>query len=202
MTDDILKRAYEKLDNNDFAGARDDYRQAAMDDSLSIDGSNLLLHLAEAERYGNLVFFKKVREVHPDSFGAWVREGIALEESGHIDWAIQHYTEMLIRFSDIKRQHHDTRMRRLSVACRGNKIEIIVEDINGLWLGDGDDLAQGIRPLIISLLNRELNDVRSLPILESLCENQKVPSVVQQLFRIKLTQLVEIAKLKAQYQRF
>jgi hypothetical protein len=189
----LFDEAQQKLGANDFVGAREAYRHAALHEMPEF--MNLMrLNLSESEE--SLTFRQKLRTLYPQSLSIWLEEIGHLSRLGRFKEIITLCTEALQIFHRDMDERFMIRSHRLKAACQISRDQIavdentslILEDIRAMWQeADVDSIfkeRQEVLGIIFSVLG-----TRRLSILETLAQDEIFPPVVRQAFEAKITQL-------------
>jgi hypothetical protein len=127
--DDLFEEGEQLLDANDFAGARDAYRRAAIAGCLSRACLGNLEVATEQER---LAFARELHARHPASFEAALALAHTLMAARRFDQAVLLCSNMLAEHeSDIAAMR--LRIVRLQAAAQGRNHETLVEDARAIW---------------------------------------------------------------------
>jgi hypothetical protein len=127
--DDLFEEGERLLDANDFAGARDAYRRAAIAGCLSRACLGNLEVATEQER---LAFARELHARHPASFDAALTLAHTLMATRRFDEAALLCSNMLSkRGSDTDALR--VQVVRLQAAAQGRHHETLVEDARAIW---------------------------------------------------------------------
>jgi len=127
--DDLFEEGERLFDVNDFAGARDAYRRAAIAGCLS---GACLTNLEIATEQERLAFARELLARHPGSFEATLALAHALIAARRFDQAVLLCSNMLSeRGSDTDALR--VRIVRLRAAAQSRHHETLVEDARAIW---------------------------------------------------------------------
>lgn len=128
--DDLLEEGDRLLGANDFVGARDAYRRAAIAGCLSRAALTNLEVATEQER---LAFARELHARHPASFEAALALAHTLIATRRFDDAVLLCSNMLSERGGDSTAALQIRIVRLQAAAQGQRHETLVEDVRALW---------------------------------------------------------------------
>jgi hypothetical protein len=133
-TDALIDEADEKLDKNDFQGARDAYRAAALAEE---PGIALLSNLGVADVEERLAFARALAARHPTSLDVALVK-IDLVSAAHPAPAVVMECDTLLQGSDwAPPEASRIRLSRFRAALAGKYHRFLKEDFEALWRGAG-----------------------------------------------------------------
>jgi hypothetical protein len=127
---DLLEEAEQLLDANDFAGARDAYRRAALAGCLSRAS---LANLEVATEQESLAFARSLCARHPTSFEASLALAHSLMAARRFDEAVLFCSSMLSDCGGAATAALQIRIVRLKAAAKGHHHETLVDDVRAIW---------------------------------------------------------------------
>jgi hypothetical protein len=188
--DDLLTRADQKLEDNQYTGALDDYRIAALLAPLS---EVTLYNLRVAEEGEGLLFRQSLRLAHPESLIAHLAEPDHLAAMHIGPRAVQLYSEILDLFGHDPTSAIKIRSKRFNTLCRfyrTNYFTQLLDDFWTLWMmGDSLEQVKVMRQSLVSILIKELQDIESIAVFDSLTYDERLPKNVRALFEVKNVEL-------------
>ena len=188
-TDQVLEQAHDKLDRNDFVGARDDYRSVML---KSPEGLKWLGNLSVAEKEECLAFRRELRNIYPDSYDTWMSEAMLLVNMRRWDRAVKLFSEMLDKFGSDKVNEFRIRSGRLEANLKAidRRHSLIVDDVQMLWdSGNSHEVTRKIRQFILNTISKDMSKNEDVPVLEKLAESSVFPPSVKNFFEIKMSEL-------------
>jgi hypothetical protein len=128
--DDLFEEGERLLDANDFVGARDAYRRAALAGCLSRASLTNLEVATEQER---LTFARELYARHPTSFEAALALAHTFMATRRFDDAVRLCSNMLAEHGGDSTAALQIRVIRLQAAAQGQRHETLVDDVLALW---------------------------------------------------------------------
>lgn len=181
--DERIAEAEAKLDKNDFAGAIEDCRAAAIQMPTKID--LVLGNLSVAETQERLAFAREMSGLYPGSIIAGFREAQLLLESGFTLQAIGRFSGLIALSKEDLTQEKRARLGRLEAALRAGAYPVFVEDF--LWLWKAATLPLQKRHLLRIL--SQADKVDFLSVLKRLLEEERFPSEIRDFVQAKIDEL-------------
>lgn len=186
----LREQAYQLLDANDFAGARDLYRAAAM---LDLPDERALGNLAVAEGEERLQFRRALYEKH-HSLVAKMSVIHALFIAKHYDSVLRECTDLLTK-GDLT-VVEDLRIRWLRFRSalrtfnfpRDIPLTVIAEDFWWLWFITMPKLVERSRNLLLIEV-AQVQHTHLIPVLESLADDARLPPPAQKFLQAKVHEL-------------
>lgn len=181
--DERIAEAKTKLDKNDFAGAIEDYRAAAVQMPTKID--LVLGNLSVAETQERLAFAREMSRLYPDSIIVGFREAQLLLESGFTLQAIERFSNLIALSKEDSLQEKRARLGRLEAALRAGTYQVFVEDF--LWLWKVATLPLQKQHLLRFLSRADKVDFLSM--LKQLLEGERFPLEIRNFVQAKIDEL-------------
>lgn len=181
--DERIAEAKTKLDKNDFAGAIEDYRAAAVQMPTKID--LVLGNLSVAETQERLAFAREMSRLYPDSIIVGFREAQLLLESGFTLQAIERFSNLIALSKEDLLQEKRARLGRLEAALRAGAYQVFVEDF--LWLWKAATLPLQKQHLLRFLSRADKVDFLSM--LKQLLEGERFPLEIRNFVQAKIDEL-------------
>lgn len=181
--DERIVEAETKLDKNDFAGAIEDYRAAAVQMPPKID--LVLGNLSVAETQERLAFAREMSRLYPDSIIVGFREAQLLLESGFTPQAIERFSNLIALSKEDSLQEKRARLGRLEAALRAGTYQVFVEDF--LWLWKVATLPLQKQHLLRFLSRADKVDFLSM--LKQLLEGERFPLEIRNFVQAKIDEL-------------
>ena len=181
--DERIAKAETKLDKNDFAGAIEDYRAAAVQMPPKID--LVLGNLSVAETQERLAFAREMSRLYPDSIIVGFREAQLLLESGFTPQAIERFSNLIALSKEDSLQEKRARFGRLEAALRAGAYQVFVEDF--LWLWKAATLPLQKQHLLRFLSRADKVDFLSM--LKQLLEGERFPLEIRNFVQAKIDEL-------------
>lgn len=187
--DEVLEQAHDKLERNDFAGARDDYRSVMLKAPESL---KWIGNLRVAEEQECLAFRRELRNTHPDSYDAWRSQAMMLVNMRRWSHAVNLFSEMLDKFGDDQVNEFRIRGGRLEANLKAadRRHSLIIDDVEMLWnSGANHEVTKKIRQFILKTLSKDMNKNEDVPVLEKLAQSEVFPPSVKNFFETKASEL-------------
>lgn len=183
----LIQQADRKLEENDFAGARDDYREALM----ASGPQEILINLGVAENHERLHFIKTLRQKYPDSVKVHQMEIHCLMDIGHSRNALILVSQLLKRddLSPEERLYfHEMRLRLSFVTQR---YDHVLEDFAFSW-----NMAQQLLPprpyaqvALLTIISENARELDTIPILETLASDDQYPLIIREYLAAKIEEI-------------
>lgn len=186
----LLEEASWKLEEHDFAGAREAYRAAALHAPPT---PTTLGNLSIAEDQERLQFRRMLSQQYPESVEARLSEADVLLAIHRPALAVRLYTELLQTCNTDLQHTLPIRLRRFQAAVHSGDAQALREDFTAIWLA-GETLppAKRFRARLLHGL-AGLADAKAMSSLETLAEQAWLPPQVQQFFAVKVKELQALA---------
>lgn len=184
-----------KLEQNDFPGAIEDYRSAAVHMPVAI--GLVLGNLSVAEVQERLAFARELANLYPDSLPAVFREARLLYEGGFILPAIERFTDLIALSKDDPVESTRARRGRLEASLRAGASSVFIEDFSWLW-------QTAVLPTQKHDLLRILAQIKQadfIPVLERLLELDIFPSEIGEFVRSKISELEHLKRASVSLER-
>ena len=181
--DERIAEAKTRFDKNDFAGAIEDYRAAAIQMPTKID--LVLGNLSVAETQERLAFAREMSRLYPDSIIVGFREAQLLLESGFTPQAIERFSNLIALSKEDLLQEKRARLGRLEAALRAGAYQVFVEDF--LWLWKAATLPLQKQHLLRFLSRADKVDFLSM--LKQLLEGERFPLEIRNFVQAKIDEL-------------
>lgn len=192
--DTKIQEAEIKLEQNDFAGAIEDYRAAAIQMPSQLE--LVLDNLRVAETQERLAFARQMSNSFPDSWLVVHQEARLLIESRFMLQAIERFTHLITLSSDDLVQARRTRWGRLEASMSAGAYIVFVEDF--LWLWQAATLPVLKRGLLRFLA--QVGKADFVPVLERLLEADCFPQDVRRFVQAKIDELSLLATVSESFE--
>ena len=186
-SEEIVNRADELLELNDYASARDLYRNIALE---SMPDTHILVNLSVAENYDLLQFSTRLAQSYHDSFQCRHREISQLLLMGHTEKSIEKSTECLIDFREgTEKELLQIRLARLKSSVCSNGGKYLAEDFLKIWdSAIKDPVMTTLRKVILSLILK-IEKTSLIPSLTALSLSLDIPIKAIEFIKIKIHEL-------------
>jgi hypothetical protein len=171
--DQLIAEADRRLDENEFAAARDLYREIALARAPSMA---LLANLGVAEDQERLQFRRVLARRYPSEPRFRVAEAETLIDVHKPALAIDVCTQLLqSEDGQSPEQRTALHLLRFRAAVRSGRYDTLIEDVRTVWeAGETFAPARRLRQALLRGIV-QLDRAEAIPVLESLCERGIVP---------------------------
>ncbi len=192
----LREQAYRFLEENDFAAARDLYREAAM---LDLPSQRVLINLSVAEAEERLQFRRTLYEKHNSLIAKMsvIGELFARKLYDHV---LHECTNLLTQGNLSPVDELFIRHRRFSAAAhtvyfpRNVPATVLSEDFWFLWSPFKPSLTERSHQIVLGEL-AQVNSASLVPVLQTLAADERLPQPVQQFLAAKVHELQLLAQL-------
>ncbi len=195
----LIAEAERKFEEQDYAGAIEDFRFLAM--QMPEDISYALNSIEVAEKQERLKFSRELSQQYPDSKEVILRHASLLIEDRQLDKAVARLSELIGSAENDVILEQRARRARLRATFRSHDYRLLVQDF--LWLWEDSHLPKPKRIQIFArqhLLQQlaEVQRIEFIPILEELLERKMFSSGVTEFIEAKINELKLLSTAIAQ----